>query len=227
MPAPSRPSPPATARGRASRRRIVEAATRLFAERGYEAVTMRALGEAAGLDNSSLYRHFRSKRELAAEILDAAAEPVLEHLRPLAEAEPDLEHFVAVGGRLADFLMRHPHVARLLLQITTSPPGTPLHVRVEREETHRPSVQAFAILGDWLARARRRGVIRPIAGIETVVNLLALHLLRPATAGMLLASQEADPFAPAARRARVRELEAFVRGGLAPNASAAPGRNRP
>jgi AcrR family transcriptional regulator len=221
----ARPLPP-TARGRASRRRIVEAATRLFAEQGFEAVTMRALGEAAGLDNSSLYKHFRSKRELAAEILDAAAESVLEHLRPLAEAEPDLEHFVAVSGQLADHLMRHPHAARLLLQITMSPPGAPLYVRVEPREAHRPSVQLFGVLAGWLARARQRGVIRPVEGVDAVVNLLALHLLRPATAGLLLASQEGDPFSPAARRARSRELAAFVRGALAPQAAARRWRQR-
>lgn len=44
--------------------RIVDAATRLFAERGYHAVGMRELADAVGLRPASLYNHYRSKQEL-------------------------------------------------------------------------------------------------------------------------------------------------------------------
>jgi AcrR family transcriptional regulator len=44
--------------------RIVEAATRLFAARGYHAVGMRELAEAVGLRPASLYNHYASKQEL-------------------------------------------------------------------------------------------------------------------------------------------------------------------
>ena len=44
--------------------RIVDAATRLFAERGYHAVGMRELADAVGIRPASLYNHYRSKQEL-------------------------------------------------------------------------------------------------------------------------------------------------------------------
>jgi AcrR family transcriptional regulator len=64
-----RPAPYAatgrTVRGRylpASRREaVVVAATRLFAERGYQAVSMDDIGAAAGITGPSLYHHFPSK----------------------------------------------------------------------------------------------------------------------------------------------------------------------
>lgn len=42
--------------------RILDAAARLFAERGYAATTTRAIAEAAGVNEVTLFRHFDSKR---------------------------------------------------------------------------------------------------------------------------------------------------------------------
>src|SRR5256885_2261066 len=47
-----------------TRERIVEAALRLFSERGTTAVSMRELAEAAGVTVPGLYYHFASKAEL-------------------------------------------------------------------------------------------------------------------------------------------------------------------
>lgn len=47
-----------------SRERIVEAATRLFAERGYDATSTRAIGEAVGLNIATVAYHVGGKLEL-------------------------------------------------------------------------------------------------------------------------------------------------------------------
>jgi AcrR family transcriptional regulator len=44
-----------------ARDRIVAAARRLFAERGFEGVTLRLIGQEIGLHNSSLIHHFANK----------------------------------------------------------------------------------------------------------------------------------------------------------------------
>jgi len=52
-------------RGGASRRRqLLSAATRLFAERGYAAVTTEEIGARVGISGPSVYNHFASKQEL-------------------------------------------------------------------------------------------------------------------------------------------------------------------
>lgn len=50
--------------------RILEAATLLFTQKGYERTTMDEIGAAAGTSGPSIYRHFRGKSEL----LDAVIE---------------------------------------------------------------------------------------------------------------------------------------------------------
>jgi TetR/AcrR family transcriptional repressor of nem operon len=52
-----------------NRRKILEAAGRLFRERGFEAVTVADVMQAAGLTHGGFYGYFKSKTELIAEAL--------------------------------------------------------------------------------------------------------------------------------------------------------------
>jgi TetR/AcrR family transcriptional regulator, tetracycline repressor protein len=47
-----------------SRERILTAAEKLVAQTGPESLTLRKLGDALGVNNTALYRHFRNKEEL-------------------------------------------------------------------------------------------------------------------------------------------------------------------
>lgn len=55
-----------------TRPRIRAAAARLFAEAGYDAVTMRRIGAEVGLRAGALYRYFPDKQSLADELLNEA-----------------------------------------------------------------------------------------------------------------------------------------------------------
>lgn len=55
-----------------NRRRILDAASRLFRERGFEAVTVAEVMKAAGLTHGGFYGHFKSKEDLVARALEHA-----------------------------------------------------------------------------------------------------------------------------------------------------------
>jgi AcrR family transcriptional regulator len=58
------------ARAKADRRRaILDAASRLFAERGFDRVSMEDLGSAAGVSGPAVYRHFPGKQSVLAALL--------------------------------------------------------------------------------------------------------------------------------------------------------------
>lgn len=59
-------------RGQATRDQLVAEATQLFAERGFDATSIEAVLEAAGVSRGSLYHHFKSKEALFEAVLDAA-----------------------------------------------------------------------------------------------------------------------------------------------------------
>lgn len=70
---------PGTARGATPRRQqILEAAAPLFARRGFHGVSVDDLGAATGVSGPALYRHFRSKEEILAELLVGVSQRLLE-----------------------------------------------------------------------------------------------------------------------------------------------------
>lgn len=72
--------------------RILTAAARLFAEHGFDAVSMNTIADAAGVSKANVFHHFKSKNELYVAVLQHACRDAGEHLndldrdnRPLAE----------------------------------------------------------------------------------------------------------------------------------------------
>ena len=80
-----RPSRRASARRRAPE--IIEAAARVFAERGYDQTSVPELAEALGLAAGSLYHYFGGKEQLLRAICDQLMDPLLERAEALP-AEP-------------------------------------------------------------------------------------------------------------------------------------------
>ncbi|WP_345714365.1 helix-turn-helix domain-containing protein, partial [Kineococcus glutinatus] len=88
--------------GGTTREDILDAAAELFTTRGFTRTSTRALGEAAGVRQATLYHHFRGKDEVLAELLDATVRPSLE----LAE------HLVTGPGALGPAALRLHVLAR-------------------------------------------------------------------------------------------------------------------
>jgi AcrR family transcriptional regulator len=211
---------PASAPRSPPRARILEAAIELFALHGFEAVTMRQLGDAVGLDNSSLYRHFASKSALAHAALDqviadfGAAMAQLVDLRQPATLAA-LESFAGAAG--AYFFERQAG-ARLMLHwlMSMGARGDGFDVSVPATDARRPSGQVFTILRAWLDDGVRRGGLRKHAMPDAAVILLGAVLLRPATYGHLLASLEPRRTRDMALKAWQAELRIAVRGAFSP-----------
>lgn len=71
----------------ASAERILEAATRLFGERGYPSTSMRDIGEAVGLLAGSLYSHIASKEAVLLQIVETGLDRYLALLLPIGESD--------------------------------------------------------------------------------------------------------------------------------------------
>ena len=74
---PSTPATPTTARGRAKadrRTALLTAAARLFAERGFDRVSLEELGAAVGVSGPAVYRHFEGKQAVLGAMLVGVSE---------------------------------------------------------------------------------------------------------------------------------------------------------
>jgi AcrR family transcriptional regulator len=81
---------PLTARGERSRAAIFDAALALFQERGYEATTMRAIADRAGVSLGSSYHYFESKEHFVLEFYRHTHQLHLAAVAPLLARERDL-----------------------------------------------------------------------------------------------------------------------------------------
>ncbi len=96
-------------RARATKERILAAASNAFAREGYSATTVEAIAEAAGTAPASVYNHFESKAGVA----QALAEDALAaHDRYVAaswslEVSP-LERLIAAAGAILAFALEQP-----------------------------------------------------------------------------------------------------------------------
>lgn len=74
---------------KASRRTaLLRAAARLFAERGYNGVSIEDLGAAAGVSGPAVYRHFSGKPAVLSALLTGVSEDLLSGGRDVAAAAP-------------------------------------------------------------------------------------------------------------------------------------------
>lgn len=181
---------------------------------------MRKLGEAVGLDNSSLYRHFASKAALAHAVIDRVATDFLSAIGPQFDPAqpPTLAALEAAAVAAGTYFFDRPAAARVMLHwlMSMGASGPGFGVSVPATDLARPGGHFLGLLRHWLAEGVRRGALRAHAMPDAVIILFGALLLRPATYGHLLASLEIDRPLSAAWQDWQDELRAVVRGAFAP-----------
>jgi AcrR family transcriptional regulator len=214
------------------REAIMDAAERLFAERGIDAVSLRTINAEAGYSVAALHYHFATRDGLIRALL-ARAQPrmLAERARMLValnrESEPALEGIVAAlvlpltAGMLEDFAAS---VAKLRFLVRLSFDRSPYLARTLEE--------SFAVFRPLLRRALPHLDERTLTRRWRFAADLAQHALANALEG-----QPASPAGSAPKRTQfeqfLRELITFISGGLravqgtsadrGPTAACAPG----
>ncbi len=113
-----------TAKGDRTRRRILETATALMAEKGPDAVSMRELSARLHITKPVLYYYFKDKDAL----IRAAFEEGTKHFRELYSEmnRPDLtleRKLERLFSEHLDFIRRYPDMPKCSLKMMASPPG--------------------------------------------------------------------------------------------------------
>ena len=96
-------------KGEETAARILDAAEQLFAERGFEAASLREIARTVGINQPGLYNYFASKKALYQAVLDRA-------LQPMADAMAEASDSRELPGVMTDILLEHPAMASLFQQ---------------------------------------------------------------------------------------------------------------
>jgi TetR/AcrR family transcriptional regulator of autoinduction and epiphytic fitness len=105
------------ARGGGSRQVIVEAAQRLFLDRGFGSVSMDELAEAAGVARRTLYNQFASKEEIFREMLLRVSAQLEGAFPPGIETQGDIEDVLCLVARMILELHKHPEYLGFLRMV--------------------------------------------------------------------------------------------------------------
>jgi TetR/AcrR family transcriptional regulator of autoinduction and epiphytic fitness len=105
------------ARRNGSREAIVEAAERLFLERGFASVSMDELAEAAGVARRTLYNQFRSKEEIFRAMLHRVSSQLEAAFPPGLETQGDVEDVLRLVAHHILELHKHPEYLGFLRMV--------------------------------------------------------------------------------------------------------------
>lgn len=138
-----------------TRERILQAASRVFAEKGYARATTRSLASAAGVNEVTLFRHFGSKRNLFATIIDEYAAPALTTAMDKQISGDYRQDLMMMGQRVLALLLQRRDAMRLMLCEADHFP----EVREALAQNPRHLRQSLA---RYLEQQIRRGRVRPL-----------------------------------------------------------------
>jgi AcrR family transcriptional regulator len=124
------------------RERLLEAATEVFAERGYEGARVEQIADVAQVSPGLLYRHFEGKQELYEELLMLANRQLMEHLAQAAAPNLPTDERVERGlDSFFTFVESHRNLWRLIMKDVVEP-----EIAAIREDVERRSVAVVASL---------------------------------------------------------------------------------
>ncbi|BDF98552.1 TetR family transcriptional regulator [Actinomyces oris K20] len=152
-----------------TRAAILDAAATLLEDRGPESVTLRAVGEAAGVSRSAPYRHYADKAALMRALAGRTLRQIAERIRHGAERHRGVRQRLRAGcWAYIDYAVECPHHYQLVFgdaPIAEPDPGL--------EEA---ADDAMAAVGELVAQAQGAGLLRPgpTREIATVIWVL-LH----------------------------------------------------
>lgn len=99
-----------------SRRKLalLNTAIEMFAEHGYDRVTIRELGDRMGMTSASLYRHYDGKAALLADAIDLVIHPMINQLKLIrASSVPPARRLLEAVRFHAEFALDHQTYLRV------------------------------------------------------------------------------------------------------------------
>jgi len=194
----------------ARERALIDAATAVFAERGYDAATTREIAERAGCSEGLIHRYFGGKRGLLRAVLrDRSATVVEEFAAAIPECDDPFDEVHAILREYLLTLTTNEQSVRVHLGCALIDPEIGVEIGTLLED------RRAALVRERLARHVARGTLAPdtdIAGIASAISGIGF------AAGFIGAVVFQRP-----RDEIERTLETFARAivrGLAPGGAA-------
>jgi AcrR family transcriptional regulator len=191
---------------RGARERILEAATRLFAERGFDATPIQAVADEVGLTKPALLHHFPSKEHLRQGVMSSILGDWSERLpRLLLAATASEDRFDTVFGEVYRFFAAEPDRARLIAREA-----------LDRPKEARELLRGVLPVVDAIASYIRAGQVQQRHHPDADVTAYVIHVLQFVIGAAALSEVVSPALGPgeAGRTRYVRELARIAKASL-------------
>jgi TetR/AcrR family transcriptional repressor of mexJK operon len=195
---------------------LVEAAGRLFCESGFDAVSLEAIAQAAGVSKLTIYSHFGDKEGLFTAAVEARCEAQMPH--GLFERPVDLplrEALLQIGQAFAD-LVYSDDAVQLMRTMAAQAAQTAAPTRLAQLYFAAGPRRTLEEMEGFVATAQQRGTLR--AGPAGVAAEEFFVLLKGVAHFRCLLGLESPPQGEARRRHVERCVDTFLLAH-APNAA--------
>lgn len=183
-----------SARGQATRARIVRVATGLFAEAGYEATSIENVLAQSGVSRGALYHHFEDKKALFAAVLEAMEASIAQATVDASRGIADPVAALLAGCERWLEVSRDPAIRRVVLMDAPAVVGWEAWRAIDARH-------GFGLLKGSLKAAAAAGRLDP-ALVETFAHVLLAAVLELA----LVTSRTPESGAADRCRLALREL---------------------
>ena len=189
------------------RRQIIEVAMALFSAKGFEGTTTREISRAAGVSEAIIFRHFATKEDLYAAIIDfiiqGHCEQFFAELTQAMDKRDDAAVFETLAFRILETHREEPALLRLLL--FSSLEGHKLS-QLFMESQVRP---VYELLSGYLRQRAREGAFRKadaVVMVRAFLGMVSHHSLITLIYG--------DPFLRKSNRDMAREFSRIFLNGV-------------
>ncbi len=160
-------------RSEATKRKLLTAAKSLVVERGWGAVSNRAIAECAGVNLALISYHFGGKRQLLAAMLDAAVADITATYTPPCP-QNDLGEFISRAVEVVPQLAEEPSVRVLAVAMLEATHDEEIANSVRRNLTALRAQVAEVVVASGGAPAHSAGLVTVVAAL---LDGILLHFL--------------------------------------------------
>jgi TetR/AcrR family transcriptional regulator len=202
------PRPLRPGKTRLRRDEILDEATRLFAERGYEGTSMADLAERVGLRKASLFHHFASKEVLYAAVLERLVQAVgTAMMKAAVQSGSYTDRLDNMSDAITSVLGDQPFAARLLIrEVMDWGP-------VVRDGLAQTMMSVLEGAEQFIKGGQAEGVFVETDAKQLIVSVMGVHFMPFAIGGIMerfIGTNPADPEFVEERRKVVREHARYL-----------------
>jgi AcrR family transcriptional regulator len=187
-----------------TRERIIQGAAQVFAQKGYEGATTRAIAEAASVNEVTLFRHFGSKKNIFMAVIERfSALPGLETTMQDQLTGDYRQDLIKLGSHFLKTMLKRRKA--ILMSLCTAE-----RLPEIRDVVAQPPTQQQQMLSSYLRQQIERGAVRDLPSPELAAKIFFGMLFEFAISRPLITGTPIEHIPPGEAVAQMVDI--FVRG---------------